>query len=52
MGTRDVSDLQHTELVFDHGPQNFGVTAAASFGKAPEVFDSEEEAMKWLRDLR
>jgi hypothetical protein len=32
-------------------PEKFGVTMAASFGFVANVFESENEALDWLRDL-
>lgn len=33
-------------------PQKFGVTVAANEGVKGEIFESEDEALQWLRSLK
>jgi stage II sporulation SpoAA-like protein len=33
-------------------PQRFGITVAANLGAIIEVFTSEEDALKWIEDLK
>jgi hypothetical protein len=48
-GTMTIAVVTHAEFI---DPQKFGVTVAANFGLVMDAFDSEDDAIAWLRSLK
>ena len=48
-GVMTIAVVTHAEFI---DPQKFGVTVAANFGLVMDAFNSEDDAIAWLRSLK